>query len=307
MATNGNSEPVVILVEKNTVRPSKVWEILKMKQNKQKVERLNHKLVKISDDKLRFVCLSDTHSKIERLTDPNFVPPGDVLLHAGDFTKKGTIEEIKEFNDYLGTLPHKHKVVIAGNHDLTLDNEVVYRRPHTLRSFGIAPSDVDEYLKKKGLSSVKDLLTNCIYLEDSMVEICGIKIYGSPWQPEFHGWAFNVERGEEILKKWNKIPEGIDILMTHGPPVGYGDVTSGGNHVGCVELLNTVQKRVVPNYHIFGHIHEGYGMFTDGTTNFINASTCTLRYKPVNPPIVFDYPLPDGYNKENLLDVKLNS
>ena len=76
-------------------------------------------------------------------------------------------------------------------------------------------------------------------------------------QPEFFDWAFNLERGAEILKKWEKIPPGIDILLSHSPPVGHGDFCVSGVRAGCVELLSTVQRRVKPKYHVFGHIHEG--------------------------------------------------
>ncbi|KAI2662909.1 Metallophosphoesterase MPPED2 [Labeo rohita] len=112
----------------------------------------------------------------------------------------------------------------------------------------------------------------------------------TPW---FNGWGFNLPRGQSLLDKWNLIPEGIDILMTHGPPLGFRDwVPKELQRVGCVELLNTVQRRVRPKLHVFGGIHEGYGIMTDGYTTFINASTCTVSFQPTNPPIVFDLPNP---------------
>lgn len=76
-------------------------------------------------------------------------------------------------------------------------------------------------------------------------------------QPEFGKWAFNLPRGEECLSKWNKIPSDTDILLSHSPPLGYGDLACSGVRAGCVELLATVQERVKPKYHVFGHIHEG--------------------------------------------------
>lgn len=128
-------------------------------------------------------------------------------------------------------------------------------------------------------TNIKDYLTNCIYLEDSEIVIHGIKIYGTPWwifciieilyisyffknflyfrQPEFCKWAFNVPRGEACLSKWEMIPSDTDILVTHTPPVGHGDLCCSGVRAGCVELLSTVQNRVKPKYHVFGHIHEG--------------------------------------------------
>jgi Icc-related predicted phosphoesterase len=125
-------------------------------------------------------------------------------------------------------------------------------------------------------------------LEDESLELFGIKFYGTPWQPEFHRWAFNLPRGRPILDKWNLIPADTDILITHTPPVGFGDLTATGIRAGCVDLLNTIQQRVKPKYSIFGHIHEAYGVTSDGKTVFINASTCDINYMPNNPPIVFD-------------------
>ena len=80
---------------------------------------------------------------------------------------------------------------------------------------------------------------------------------GTPWQPEFGGWAFNLKRGEECLRKWNLIPEDTDVLITHSPPLGFGDLCSTGIRAGCVDLLQSVQNRVKPKYHVYGHIHEG--------------------------------------------------
>ncbi|CAG5127500.1 unnamed protein product, partial [Candidula unifasciata] len=167
--------------------------------------------------------------------------------------------------------------------------------------------NLEDYLEKAKVSSSRQLLTNCIYLLDSCVQVCGVQIYGSPWQPKFGGWAFNLKRGAACLDKWNKIPEDTDILMTHGPPVGHGDLCSDGMRAGCVELLHTIQHRVRPKYHLFGHIHEGYGVTTDGQTTFINGSNCTLRYKPDNRPIVFDFPIPDGHLKSELYQLPVNN
>lgn len=104
----------------------------------------------------------------------------------------------------------------------------------------------------------------------------------------FCRWAFNLPRGKEILDKWNLIPSDTDILITHTPPVGFGDLTVSGIRAGCVELLSTIQKRIKPRYSVFGHIHEAYGVTSDGKTVFINASTCDINYMPNNLPIVFD-------------------
>lgn len=290
-----------IKVDKDTGNPSKAWERIRVHQRYYRCDPFPPS-TPIAEDEIRFVCISDTHGKIEG--SKLHMPPGDVLLHAGDFTQKGHMNEIQKFNSYLGALPYKVKVVIAGNHDLTFDDNITEA---SLRTFGVQKSTVESYLSERGLKSVKQMLTSAIYLEDSLVTVCGIKIYGAPWQPVFCDWGFNLNRGEDILKKWQTIPADLDILMTHGPPVGHGDLTGGNNNVGCVELLNTVQKRVKPKFHVFGHIHEGYGVTSDGYTTFINASTCTRRYLPTNAPIVFDFIIPEGHSKEELLHMEGHS
>jgi len=203
---------------------------------------------------VKIVCLSDTHT----FHDDIDVPDGDILIHAGDFTIAGEVREIAAFNHWLGTLPHKHKIVIAGNHDW------LFQRSPTL---------------------ARSLMTNATYLEDSLVEVEGLKIYGSPWQPWFMDWAFNLQRGDEIRRKWDLIPDDIDILITHGPPYFFLDETPGGQRVGCEELAEYV-VRLKPKLHIFGHIHHSYGTFTKGSIRFINASTCDEAYRPVNRPAV---------------------
>lgn len=291
----------IISVHKHTSNPTKAWAELTVKQAVNKVSPVSPE-TPISSDKLRVVCISDTHSKIEAV--PNIIPDADILLHAGDFTNIGLANEVKKFNDFLGSLPHKVKIVIAGNHDLTFDDDLVQnRRDYLRKNFGISEKGFEQQLEEYGVKNVKELLTNCVYLEDAGIDICGVHIYGSPWQPEFCDWGFNLPRGEKCLEKWNLIPDKTDILITHGPPVGHGDMCFDKNRAGCVELLNTVQQRVKPKYHIFGHIHEGYGVTTDGKTTYINASTCTLRYRPEQKPIVFDYPVPEGHMKDELQNI----
>ncbi|RDD44704.1 Metallophosphoesterase domain-containing protein 1 [Trichoplax sp. H2] len=227
-------------------------------------------IVKAEND-IRIVCISDTHSLQSRLPD-KFIPDGDILIHAGDFTMYGNVDEVIRFNSFVGELPHAYKVAVAGNHEICLDETFDYGRHASTAQW------------------CKSLLTNCIYLEDSFIELYNYKIYGSPWQPRFSDMGFNLERGQECFSKWKLIPTDTDILITHGPPLGHGDYCKTRVRAGCVDLLHIVEKEVKPLYHIFGHIHEGYGVTTNDTTKFINASTCTQHYKPTNKPIVFDLP-----------------
>lgn len=208
------------------------------------------------------VTISDTHGLHASID----IPPGDILVHAGDLTRHGEIDELLELNEFIGTLPHPVKIVIAGNHDFCFE-----RNPEECR----------------------ERLTNCIYLEDQSVTIEGLKFYGSPWQPWFYDWAFNLQRGEEIRAKWDLIPEDTDILITHGPPQGIGDMTASCTQAGCKDLLDRVRK-IKPQLHIFGHIHEAYGVYSNQHTTFINASVCDLSYAPLNKPIVHNCPLTDG-------------
>ena len=101
-----------------------------------------------------------------------------------------------------------------------------------------------------------------------------------------------MPRGEPCRAKWRLIPQGTNVVLTHGPPLGHGDLTSSGVRAGCLDLLDELQTRVRPQVHCFGHIHEGYGVSTDGTTTYVNASTCNLQYRPVQKAIVFDVEIP---------------
>eukprot|EP00928_Gymnodinium_smaydae_P026869 TRINITY_DN20965_c0_g1_i1.p2 TRINITY_DN20965_c0_g1~~TRINITY_DN20965_c0_g1_i1.p2 ORF type:complete len:329 (-),score=49.93 TRINITY_DN20965_c0_g1_i1:1289-2275(-) len=227
----------------------------------------------------RFVCFSDTHGRHNSIP-ASHRPPADVLLHAGDFTNSGELEQIENFAKWLKEYPASEKVVIAGNHDVTFHEEY-YRKTGAARFHGQPGYDCT---KARGL-----LAGSCTYLEDSEVEVRGYRIYGSPWQPEFCDWAFNLQRGEECQKCWAAIPSEVDILMTHGPPHGRGDLCNSGLRAGCVDLLAAMNSRSI-SVHVAGHIHEGYGLSADDATLFVNASTCTFNYRTEHPPIVFDLP-----------------
>ncbi|CAG0920542.1 unnamed protein product [Notodromas monacha] len=264
---------------------------------------------------VRFVCMSDTHSLTHRITFR--IPDGDVFLHAGDFTRSGTRREVKEFNDWLGMLPHRKKIVIGGNHELSFDNrqsvcekmEGGAGKPRPISASRSAHTGVVIVNPVDEMDGDSSPIGSAARPRSAVASSFGPGVMGSlvdslgdieeklSIRPDFCGWAFNLPRGQALLDKWNKIPEGIDILLSHTPPVGHGDHTITGIRAGCVELLNSVQKRIRPRYHVFGHIHEGYGITSDGTTIFINASTCNTGYKPHNLPIVFDIPLPRGHTK----------
>ena len=205
--------------------------------------------------KLKCIAIADTHGMYKDLE----IPDGDILIHAGDITRHGKLSELNDFNDWLGEQPHKHKIIIAGNHDWCFE-----RQKET---------------------SIK-ILTNAIYLEDQSIEIEGHKFYGSPWQPWFMNWAFNLQRGEEIQEKWDLISNDVDVLITHGPAFGILDKIYSGEKTGCENLLTKIEE-IKPKIHICGHIHEGYGRVVCHGIEFINASVTNERYKPTNDPISF--------------------
>jgi hypothetical protein len=135
-----------------------------------------------------------------------------------------------------------------------------------------------EYLQDEGMA---------LYNID---EDASIKLYGSPWQPEFHNWAFNLPRnGEEMQSRWNSIPEDTDILVTHGPAFGHLDIPGGQSvRVGC-EMLRHRIDTIRPKIHVCGHIHGSYGYHFDGHTHFFNASVLDERYKYTHAAFTFEW------------------
>ncbi len=213
---------------------------------------------------MRLVLISDTHSHRDF-----HLPEGDVLVHAGDATSTGTAAQVRQFLAWFAAQAHRRKLFIAGNHDWLFQ-----------RDPGAAAALVAEH---PGLD----------YLQDSGIEIDGIRFWGSPWQPEFCAWAFNLpRRGERLREVWSRIPPGVDVLVTHGPPHGTLDQVGGGEHLGCEELRLRLAA-VRPRLHVFGHIHDGYGTARGGGTLMVNASICDEGYRSVNRPVAVDI-APDG-------------
>lgn len=217
---------------------------------------------------MKLVCISDTHCQHEGLV----IPECDVLIHAGDWTKKGSAHQTINFLRWFESQRQaKNKIFISGNHDFLPANHPILFAELLLTH---AP--------------------NCTYLEEEEVSLGGLKIYGSPITPKFYNWAFNRERGAQIQAHWDQIPADTDILITHCPVRGYGDILSErgsepGAHAGCEDLLKTIDSRLTKlKLHISGHIHEGYGTYQRGSLTLINVSSLDDRYVLTNPPIVID-------------------
>jgi len=226
----------------------------------------------------RITLISDTHAKHNQLNGD--LPGGNILIHAGDFMTDGYNQtEARQFFNWFEAIKiYETKIFIAGNHDRIMQNE-----PETMSGILTGYKTID-------------------YLEDMTCVLYGdgpngdlpednIHIYGSPWQPWFYNWAFNLPRnGDELKQKWSAIPNNTDILITHGPSWGYNDTTEWNRdtHLGC-ELLRERIDVIKPKIHVTGHIHSGHGYYFDGNTHHFNASVLNERYNYSNTPFTFDW------------------
>jgi len=215
--------------------------------------------------KLQIVALSDSHNATKRVE----IPDGDILIHAGDFSFQGKSLEIQDFIEWMKEQPHKHKLWIAGNHELGIED---------------FPDN----------ANVIDNETNSTYIHDKVIEIEGLKFLGCNFTPEFNNWAFNLtERQSKIY--WENAPE-ADVVVCHGPPYGILDsVTPEYKHhrpLGCIHFKNYLE-RVKPKVAIFGHIHGGFGHETikwndDSETECFNVSVMNEQYQLTNPVTIIE-------------------
>ena len=221
---------------------------------------------------MRITLISDTHTKHWELSEQ--LSGGDLLIHAGDLMNSGrNSNDISDFCKWFdGIDNYNHKIFIAGNHD---------------RMF--------EDFPQKAMEIVNSFKT-INYLQDDWIKVGDdesmVKIYGSPWQPWFYDWAFNLPKGGPGLSsKWEAIPNDTDILITHGPPQDHLDVSGppyNEPHLGCALLRVKVDEQP-PKIHLFGHIHGSYGYKFHNGTHFFNASVLNEEYDQVNKPITFDW------------------
>ena len=205
--------------------------------------------------KINVTLLSDTHTKERNV----LVNGGDLILHSGDVMNSGyDWEDLYDFLTWFSELPYKIKVFTPGNHDRFIED-----------------NPVDAW---KMINEFHDKGVRCLI--DDFVEFEGLKIYGSPWQPEFYNWAFNLPRnGKELEEKWNNFPDDTDILLTHGPAWGILDtvVNRRDMNLGC-EMLTKRLETLKPLIHNCGHIHTGYGYVEKNGTHFFNSAILDERY-----------------------------
>jgi Icc-related predicted phosphoesterase len=206
---------------------------------------------------MKVVCISDTHELHRELV----VPPGDLLIHAGDFTLFGkNTRAIKDFNTWLGELPHRHKIVVPGNHEFILESN----------------------------PELRWMINNATLLVNQAVPIEGVKIWGSPLTPHYGG-AFGRSNAPDRVRAYAGIPLDTDILVTHGPPYGVLDRSPDEypGPAGDWELRQAV-IRIKPKLHVFGHVHSGYGVRPTRHTVFINAALLGPDGSLENRPIVVE-------------------
>lgn len=207
---------------------------------------------------MNITCISDTHGAEPTLEG------GDLLIHAGDLTFRGRLEETITQLDYLASYKTEYNdiVIVPGNHEVDWESgKVPFRR----------------LCEERGIT---------VLIDDSII-IDGVKIYGTPTTPVFGNWAY-MRGPSSIASAWDCIPEDVDILITHGPPKGILDVNVSGISCGCPSLLLRVRD-IKPKLHVFGHIHESHGRLDSFGTTFVNASIMTKDYLPYQDPTVIQY------------------
>lgn len=210
---------------------------------------------------MKLVCVSDTHNHT-----PSAIPDGDVLIHAGDGTGNGSAYEVARVAEWMQVCPHPHKLYIPGNHDWLFERE---------------PS-VATYLMK----GIEVLVDRSYELPQ------GVLVYGTPWHLPYKDWAFQL-MATKLERVFNKIPDAVDILITHAPPHGILD-TERNRQMGCEVLRRRLEQlEHPPIVHVFGHIHGGYGVMEKRyrdtrPTTCVNASYCDPNYRPGNQPIVVE-------------------
>eukprot|EP01061_Rhynchopus_euleeides_P024547 TRINITY_DN3955_c0_g1_i1.p1 TRINITY_DN3955_c0_g1~~TRINITY_DN3955_c0_g1_i1.p1 ORF type:complete len:311 (+),score=28.24 TRINITY_DN3955_c0_g1_i1:43-933(+) len=244
-------------------------------------------------DVVRVLHMSDTHG-LHRTIESNYpLPPADILIHTGDFTNNGQAAEFADFNRWIGELRHRYRyiVLIYGNHEWNFLQEC-----H-------AQNALDPQW-------IKEVLPNATHvLEHECVELCGIKIFGSAWSP-WHNCAAPADcvdtySGREACRKlwqargggehrYNEIPEGMDILMTHCPPYGVFDMCEASGRWGSSKALRRHVVRSKPKVHLFGHLHEQRGVWKREGSKFVGGvdyeAVPGTPYRTFDPPTTKDNP-----------------
>ena len=211
---------------------------------------------------MRITAISDTHFK-HKYIDTRAFSNTDILIHAGDFTSNGNAAQTLAFLQWFSDLPVPHKILVAGNHD--------------------------SFARSIDFPSMIAQFPSITYLYNSSVTIDGLKIWGSPYSNTFGRWAFMAD-DIELANIWDQIPKDTNIVVTHGPAYGIGDLVDNDyepgrdKHVGSKTLTAKLKSLKKLKLHVTGHIHESAGIHL-GLCPTINASICGANYAPFNQPI----------------------
>lgn len=214
----------------------------------------------------KICAISDVHGKWNKVT----IPECDILISAGDYSFKGEHHMVRDFHKWLDKQPAKHIISVQGNHEKIVEADFLLAKQIAVQA-----------------------CPRVHFIDEGLVEIEGLKIYGSAITPWFHNWAWNRMRGPDIKKHWDKIPDDIDILITHGPTYGILDTVYNTweipvDRVGCQDLGVRIKELKNLKHHICGHIHCSYGHIEIDGVNYWNAAICDEMYMPTNVPHVFE-------------------
>ena len=230
---------------------------------------------------MKITFISDTHTFMYDNNHKELIlEKGDILCFSGDIMSSGFNEgELIHFLKWIAKQPFIYKIFIAGNHDRLLEDNPVLS---------------EEIISQYQTDGV-------IYLKNSSFEYNGFKFYGTPYQPYFCGWAYNISDSEKLINNYRCIPDDVDVLLTHCPPYGILDQShkpnylnpTGEEHLGSIELKEVLETKsqfgVMPRVIAFGHIHgDGGKKIQIGDTLYINASLCDENYEPTNNIITIE-------------------
>lgn len=218
---------------------------------------------------MRLVCISDTHNYHAKLQ----IPDGDILIHAGDFSNHGKPKEVASFCNWFAQQPHKYKIAVTGNHDLSLDCS------HINANLA-CQSIVRDYMMEDKFA----------FFTHNALAIEGVQFFFSSFTPTYGNWAFMLT-DDALALKWAQIPAETQVLVTHGPPKGILDsYEMDGVTVQCgsASLLQRVQLLNNLKLHVFGHIHESHGKLMQNGVQFANVAICDRENVFVNNATVID-------------------
>ena len=206
---------------------------------------------------MKVVVISDTHGDHRKLG----VLEGDVLVHCGDFEDLFGPDDqmLDDVDAWFGEQRFELILCTGGNHDLALEQRLMA---------GQAP------------------FQNALFLLDETVTFHGLKFHGAPWVPQLSGHAFFADR-PALTAAWSRIPDDVDVLITHTPPRGALDVSSRGLVLGC-EALAARLEMLSPRLHCFGHVHAGRGQEHRHGTTYVNATSVNSHFEIAHPPVFIE-------------------